>query len=69
MSNHEDAIGRIRSRDDAAEVVKRAVDAERERCAKIADKVAENNRGGMSPSMHAAFTVSLEIARYVRRGS
>ncbi|WP_019170724.1 WYL domain-containing protein [Pseudaminobacter salicylatoxidans] len=37
-----------------------------EEAAKIADSFAKNNRGGRSPEAFAAYTVSTEIARYVR---
>lgn len=64
----EQAAGHITTRDQAAIVIARAIMAERHRCAKIADRTAENNRGGTNPASQAAFTVSLETARYIREG-
>lgn len=40
--------------------------AEREKYASIADKYAQNNKGGRNPQSFAAYTVATEIARDIR---
>lgn len=46
--------------------IARAILAERERCAKVADRYAANNKGGGGQAF-AAFTVATEIGRSIRK--
>lgn len=65
-SGYADAYGDVTALKAKLDETKRELLAEREKYASIADKYAQNNKGGRNPQSFAAYTVATEIARDIR---